>query len=77
MCLRKAMFRPDVGARLLAVRGFLFLVLQELRAPDAMPYDENAASSSQVCMHPRDSLNFVHLHNRLQSRYMMAKRFIE
>jgi hypothetical protein len=48
MCLRKAMFRTDIGARLLAVRGFLFIVLQELQAPDAMHSDDHGASSSQV-----------------------------
>ena len=49
MCLRKAMFRPDVGARLLAVRGFLFMVTQELQTHCAMPCDDRGASSSQVC----------------------------
>lgn len=46
MVLRKAMFRPDVGARLLAVRGFLFLVLQELQT--TVRIDDCAQSSSQV-----------------------------
>ncbi|BDA50979.1 probable fanconi anemia group I protein homolog [Coccomyxa sp. Obi] len=59
MCLRKAMFRPDVGARLLAVRGFLFMVLQELQAPCAMPSDDHGASSSQVSLSQCESLTAV------------------
>ncbi|KAK9902043.1 hypothetical protein WJX75_002333 [Coccomyxa subellipsoidea] len=57
MCLRKAMFRTDIGARLLAVRGFLFIVLQELQAPDAMHSDDHGASSSQVSLSQCDSLS--------------------
>ena len=39
------------GARLLAVRGFLFLVLQELQAPPALSrasFSQAGPSSSQV-----------------------------
>ncbi|CAL8466110.1 g5646 [Coccomyxa elongata] len=56
MCFRKAMFRPDVGARLLAVRGFLFVVMQELQAPCAMPCNDHGASSSQVSLSQCESL---------------------
>ena len=60
MCLRKAMFRPDVGARLLAVRGFIFLVLQELQAPDATRCNNHGASSSQVNTGTTNSVDREH-----------------
>ena len=45
--LRKGMFARGVGPRLLAMRGFLFLTLQELSAPLGVA-DPCEASCSQV-----------------------------
>ncbi|KAK9804377.1 hypothetical protein WJX72_009956 [[Myrmecia] bisecta] len=52
LLLRKAMFSPDVDSRLLAARGFLFMITQELSSPMA-PVDSGAfseASSSQLSL---------------------------
>ena len=46
--LRKAMFKPDQDARLLAVHGFLFAVLQEAQNSEAAAYPHDDPSSSQV-----------------------------
>lgn len=46
--LRKAMFKPDQDARLLAVHGFLFAVLQELQNADTSACPQDDPSSSQV-----------------------------
>ncbi len=46
--LRKAMFKPDQDARLLAVHGFLFAVLQEAQNADTAAYPQDDVSSSQV-----------------------------
>ena len=48
LILRKAMFKPDQDARLLAVHGFLFAVLQELQNADPPVYPQDEPSLSQV-----------------------------
>ena len=48
LILRKAMFKPDQDARLLAVHGFLFAVLQELQNADPPAHPEDEPPSSQV-----------------------------
>lgn len=51
LLLRKSMFRPDLSARMLAMRGFLFLVLCELQAPAAAFPDEPCSSQvTLVCL---------------------------
>ena len=50
--LRKAMFKPDQNARLLAVHGFLFVVFQELQGSDAPTCPQDEPSSSQVLDSP-------------------------
>jgi hypothetical protein len=51
LVLRKSMFARDVGGRLLAVHGFLHMIVRELegRAPDLAYASE--PTSSQVCQH--------------------------
>jgi hypothetical protein len=60
LSLRKAMFARDVTSRLLAVRGFLFMILCELSHSSESSAYAMEPSSSQVQGHvvqTRDSLS--------------------
>lgn len=48
LLLKKAMFNKDSEARLVAVWGFLYLILQELRHPTDNGEDDGMGNSSQA-----------------------------